>query len=70
MRKLCAASLFLIIACSVALAKNIEYVKYNPQSHIYHKLSCPSAKTCKKCVTIDKQAVIKKGGRACKRCGG
>ena len=53
---------------SVALA---ETVIYNIQSGIYHNYSCASANRCtKNCIKIDKKEAIKRGGRACKNCGG
>ncbi len=46
-----------------------EKVIYNPNSGIYHSTNCASATRCKSCIKIEKQDAIKKGARACKKCG-
>ena len=56
----------LILGTSAAQA---ETVVFNPNSKIYHKLSCHSAQICKVCIKIDKQEAVKRGGRPCKKCG-
>lgn len=64
--------LILLLALLFGLSgmANGETVIYNPNSKIYHNPSCQSAKICKSCIKIDKQAAQQKGARACKKCGG
>lgn len=57
----------LIFAAASAQA---ETVVFNPNSKIYHKTTCQSAKICKVCIKIEKQDAVKRGGRPCKKCGG
>lgn len=46
-------------------------VVFNTQSKKYHKVSCVHAKKCtKNCVRIPKESAQKRGGHACKVCGG
>ena len=46
-------------------------VVFNTQSLIYHRASCTSARRCtKNCVTIRLSEAQKRGGRACRICGG
>lgn len=62
----------LIIFGVILFAGNaIAYpVKYNKNSHIYHKHSCEWAKKCtKNCIHID-SSEAKRRGRPCKVCGG
>lgn len=60
-----------IVALSVAAATAPEKVAYNTKSHIYHCLTCTWAKRCTvNCVDISRGEAIKRGGRACKVCGG
>lgn len=64
--------IILLLAVFIGLSgiAHAETVVYNPNSKIYHNPTCPSAKICKTCIKIDKQAAQQKGGRACKKCGG
>lgn len=62
--------LLLTIFVGLAGMAHAETVIYNPNSKIYHKPNCQSAKICKVCIKIEKQTAIQKGGRACKKCGG
>ena len=67
MKKIITALIVIIMTSSSVLA---ETVVYNPNSKIYHNIYCHSAKICKVCIKIDKKEAIRRGGRACKRCGG
>lgn len=60
------------VICTLILCLPVsaETVLYNPNSCVYHKISCPHAKRCKCGLKIDKKQAIKKGGRPCKTCGG
>ena len=48
-----------------------ETVMFNTKSHKFHKPSCHHAARCtRNCVSIDKNEALKRGGVACKTCGG
>ena len=66
-KKILVLLVFLFISITLAQA---EDVVYNPNTKIYHNIYCHSAKICKICIKIDKKEAIRRGGRACKKCGG
>jgi hypothetical protein len=65
--------LFLSLFALQAVAKDnqADLVAFNVQTHKVHKLSRTWAKKCtKKCITIPRSDAYKRGGVACKVCGG
>lgn len=44
-------------------------VYYNANSGIWHNESCQHHR-CQKCIKIEESDARRRGGRACKRCGG
>lgn len=70
MKKLFSALLISVLFLATSLSVSAETVVYNPNSKIYHNMSCSSAAKCKVCKKIDKKQAIKNGAKACKRCGG
>lgn len=54
----------------ITAANKSEEVIFNTGSLKYHKVSCPWAKKCTRCIKIQKQQAIFKGGIPCKTCGG
>lgn len=66
-------TLFLLLAvCSaVVSAAPDEIVAFNTETLKYHCLTCRWAVRCtKNCVKIKKSEAIRRGGVACKVCGG
>ena len=69
------AALLLIACVAVNIVSTAgtddDKVVFNTQSHKYHCATCEYAVRCtKNCVTITKEEAIKRGGVACKVCGG
>lgn len=62
--------IFTVICINLSITSFAETVIYNPNSGIYHNLSCPHGARCKSCIKIDKQKAKQQGGRPCKTCGG
>jgi len=62
--------IFMAIIINLQLCVYAETVVYNPNSGIYHKVTCQHAKRCKKCIKIEKKEAQQQGGRPCKNCGG
>lgn len=59
----------LICFLTISSACFAEIVSFNVQSHKIHNLGCRYA-NCKNCIKIERQQAVKKGGVACKVCGG
>jgi hypothetical protein len=60
--------LFLLLA---ATAEKEETVAFNMKSYKYHCLTCSAAKRCtSNCIDIPRSEAKKRGGVACKICGG
>jgi DNA-directed RNA polymerase subunit RPC12/RpoP len=70
MRRLGIAVLCFLLLFAGAAGKE-ETVAFNTESYKYHCLSCSSAKACtRNCIDIPRSEAQKRGGVACKRCGG
>lgn len=68
-----AAALFLLLALlfSGGLTGAEEKVAFNVESLKYHCLSCKWAIKCtKNCIEVPKSEAMRRGGVACKVCGG
>ena len=74
MRRLVVAAVVVaLIACAALAATPAadEQVYFNTRTHKYHCLTCRWAKACTAhCIEISRAEAIKRGGVACKVCGG
>ena len=74
--RLLSATLAVWLLCaSLALAQNKALTDpealFNVESLIYHRATCASARRCtENCIVIKLSEAKKRGGRACKVCGG
>ena len=62
--------LLIAIMLNLPIGALAETVVYNPNSGVYHKVTCQHANRCKKCIKIEKKEAKEQGGRPCKTCGG
>lgn len=54
-----------------AADKNEQTVFFNTKTLKYHALSCSYARRCtKNCISLSRSEAIRRGGVACKVCGG
>jgi hypothetical protein len=69
--RLAAVLLILAVVFSATLASSDEKVAFNVQTKKYHCLSCRCAIACtKNCIEIQLSEAKRRGGIACKVCGG
>ena len=73
MRRIAAVALVvaLLVSVSFAASTNDEQVYFNTHSLKYHCLTCSAAKRCTvNCIKVSREEAIRRGGVACKLCGG
>ena len=63
-------TLLIAICLNLPMLALAEIVIYNPNTGIYHSVTCAHGKRCKKCIKVDKKEAQKDGARPCKTCGG
>ena len=60
-----------VLSILPAAARQDPDAVFNVQSKIYHRASCSAARRCtRNCIVIKLSEARKRGGRACKICGG
>jgi hypothetical protein len=61
-----------LLAATVGAASPNDKVAYNVKTHVFHCLTCYYyVKRCTaNCIVISRAEALKRGGRACKVCGG
>jgi len=61
----------LLVSASFGASAGDQQVYFNTKSHKYHCLTCSAAKRCTvNCIKISRDEAIRRGGVACKICGG
>ena len=72
MRRIAIAVLLVVLLFSLSVAATADdQVYFNTHTHKYHCLTCVWAKKCTaNCVKISREEAIRRGGVACKICGG
>jgi hypothetical protein len=72
MRRIAIIALLVALVVSASFAATADdQVYFNTHTHKYHCLTCVWAKKCtSNCVKISREEAIRRGGVACKICGG
>lgn len=71
MKKILSIGLILLLFAVNAMPVMAELVMYNTKTLKFHSLGCRWAAKCTvNCIKIDRKEAIRRGGVACKVCGG